>query len=58
MIYLIRIFLIIVPPIQENSFYYLEIIFVNDDDICMYVCISMCVCVCRESNKGSLTLIK
>lgn len=56
MIYLIRIFLIIVPPIQENSFYYLEIIFVNDDDICMYVCISMCVC--RECNKGSLTSIK
>lgn len=56
MIYLIRIFLIIVPPIQENSFYYLEIVFVNDDDICMYVCISMCVC--RECNKGSLTSIK
>lgn len=49
MIYLIRIFLIIVPPIQENSFYYLEIIFVNDDDICMYVCMYIYVCVCVEN---------
>lgn len=49
MIYLIRIFLIIVPPIQENSFYYLEIVFVNDDDICMYVCMYIYVCVCVEN---------